>query len=459
MIEEEQPKPNNTARKKQFRVRPMVLVLLGFLCVILIGSFILSTPAANSNGKWLSYVDALFTSTSAVCVTGLVVVPTVPTFSVFGQVVLLILIQFGGLGFMTITTLIFILVGKRITLKNRVALLEILGEDQMRGIVRLVRNIAIMTGIIEGAGALLLMCFIIPQNGAIGIWQSIFTSVSAFCNAGFDIFGTAADPFVSLTGFVKNPGVLLIVSLLITLGGLGFTVINDLIRQRFIWRKLRFHSKLVLITSTSLFLFGTFFFFGSEYENFYESGITGGYAFLNALFQSVTARTAGFNAVNQASLSNAGTILTIVLMFIGASPGGTGGGIKTTTFAILTLSIISALRDKEDITIARQTIAMRTVLKTVGILFLALIVIFIATLIVSLSMPDVMLTHLVFEVISAFGTVGLSQGVTSTLTTTSKFVLMIVMLVGRLGVVSFGMLRSRESTVKIKYPNANPMVG
>lgn len=449
---------NENTRKKRFQVRPMVLVLLGFLCVILLGSLVLATPAANSNGKWLPYIDALFTSTSAVCVTGLVVVPTVPTFSVFGQVVLLLLIQFGGLGFMTITTLIFIMVGKRITLKNRVALLEILGEDQMRGIVRLVRNIALMTGIIEGAGALLLMCFLIPLNGAIGIWQSLFTSVSAFCNAGFDIFDPNSSS-ASLMGFAKNPGVLIIISTLITLGGFGFTVINDLLHNRFRWRRLKFHSKLVLISSVALFFIGTFFFFGSEYQNFSEMGLTGGYAFLNAMFQSVTARTAGFNSFDQAHLSNAGTILTIVLMFIGASPGGTGGGIKTTTFAILILSIISALRDEDNITISRQTIAMRTVLKTVGILFLALVVIFIAALIISLNLPEVTLKFIIFEIFSAFGTVGLSQGLTPSLPVLSKFVLMVVMLIGRLGVVSFGMLRSRDKVTKIKYPNANPMVG
>ncbi len=305
----------------------------------------LTLPVSNKNGEWLRFIDALFTSASAVCVTGLTVRSTAVDFSAFGQVVLLLLIQVGGLGIMTLATLVFMLIGKRITLRDRVALQEALGQDHIKGIVRLVRNIVIMTAVIECAGAVLLLPFFCVKNGAIGIWQAVFVSVSAFCNAGFDILGTASSPYASLTEFNGNAGVLLTVGALIILGGLGFTVINDILNNKFRFGRYSLHTKIVLVATLILILFGTLFFICSEYLSAAYDGLNFGQKLLNSIFQSVTARTAGFNAIDQNSMSQPGIILTCILMFIGASPGGTGGGIKTTTFAVIVLMAFAGLRN------------------------------------------------------------------------------------------------------------------
>ncbi len=445
--------------KKRFRMRPTVVVLLGFSAIILCGTFLLALPVSNMDGNWLNFTDALFTSTSAVCVTGLVVRPTAVAFSTFGQVILLLLIQTGGLGFMTITTLIFIMIGKRITLKSRIMLQEALGQDRMKGIVKLIRNIAIMTAVIEASGAVFLMPFFCIRNGAIGIWQALFTSISAFCNAGFDILGTAQTPYASLTAYNGNAGVLLIVSMLIILGGLGFTVIHDIIENKFRFGKYKLHTKIVLIVTVTLLVSGTLFFLCSEYNSAAFDGLNGGRKLLNSIFQSVTARTAGFNAVEQTAMSKPGKIFTCTLMFIGASPCGTGGGIKTTTFAIIVLMAISGLRSKDEIIIGKRTIKTSTGYRAVSIATLAALLILISTLIISATDGSSTSENILFDVISAFGTVGLSTGICPTLSAFAKIILALIMFVGRLGPFSFGTIFVKHDKDTIKYPSANIMIG
>lgn len=445
-------------KKKRVTMRPIIIVMLGFLVIIAIGALFLSMPIANTDGKWLSFPHALFTATSAVCVTGLVVRPTAVAFSGFGQAMLLILIQAGGLGFMTLATLIFILIRKRITLKDRIAIQESLGQDHIKGVVRLVRNIAIMTLIIEATGALMLLPFFVVKNGGIGVWQAVFTSVSAFCNAGFDILGTAQAPYASLTPYSGNAGILLIVGLLITLGGLGFTVINDIIKCKFKWRRLLLQTKVVLIASLVLLLFGMFFFLGSEWKSDATLGMNGGQKLLNALFQSITARTAGFNSIDQTGMSSGGKILTCFLMFVGASPGGTGGGIKTTTFFVLILMGYSGLRGKDDIVLCKHSISLKSGMRAVAAVLIAVVLIFIGGLIVSMT-DNVSVGDAFFEVISAFGTVGLSLGATSSLPIGALFVLMFLMFAGRLGALSMGMLFTKKEHSSLKYPPANLMIG
>lgn len=445
--------------KRKKAIRPTAIVALGFFVMILLGAFLLCFPAAYKDGKWASFTDSFFTATSAVCVTGLSLLDPAVDMTIYGQVVLLLLIQAGGLGFMTLATIVFLMIGKRITLKDRLALQEAMGETQIKGIVRLVRNIVIMTVSIELIGALMLMPFFIIQNGGIGAWQALFLSVSSFCNAGFDILGTSAMPNSSLEMYSSNAGVLLIVALLVTLGGFGFTVINDVFNKKFRFRRYSLHTKLVLVISLILFLFGTFFYLGSEFNSPATSGMNGGEKFLNAIFQSVTVRTAGFSAMQQGSMSNAGQVITWILMFIGASPGGTGGGIKSTTFAVLVMLMISGILGKRELVINKRSIEVKTGFRAVSIAFMALCLISVSAIIIMLIETNQSISAIMFETFSAFGTVGLSTGITPYLATGSKWILIITMFVGRLGVISLGMFIRHQTPDGIKYPSANIMIG
>ena len=437
----------------------MLVVLLGFLIVMLVGAFLLALPISNTGGKWMKFPDAAFTASSAVCVTGLIVRPTAVAFSPFGQAVLIILIQIGGLGIMTLATLVFIILGKRITLKDRLAIQEALGQDHIKGIVRLVRNIAVMTGIIELAGILLLIPVFCYKNGAIGIWQAVFTSISAFCNAGFDIMGTVDSPYASLTDFKTNPFVLLVISALIIFGGLGFTVIREIKDKRFKYGRFSMHTKIVLIMSLILIVFGTLFFLGSEFNSPALYGLNGGQKLINCFFQSVTARTAGFNAVDQNLLSGSGKTFTCILMFIGASPGGTGGGIKTTTFAVIILAAFAGICGKDEIVVAKNAIKTKTLYRAFAITVFAALLVLICVLAISATDGSVPSGYIVFDVVSAFGTVGLSMGICPALTTLAKFLLMLVMFIGRLGPLSIGMIFARRDRAKVKYPSGNIMIG
>ncbi len=449
----------------------MLIVLLGFLVVMLVGAFLLALPISNTDGEWMSFTHAVYWATNGVCGTGLTVTPTALSFTGFGQAMLLILIQFGGLGFMTFATIIFIVIGKRITFKDRIVIQEALGLNEMRGVVRLVRNIAIMTAIIEFSGALLLIPFFCYRNGAIGIWQAFFNSISAFCNAGFDVNGTASNPYGSLTDYNGNAGILMIIALLSILGAFGFPAVNDVVKSKFRWRKYRLHTKIVIVVQLSLMLFATFFFLASEFNSAAMQGMNGGEKLLNSMFQSVMASsTAGFSSINQTDMSSTGRILTCVLMFIGASPCSTGGGIKTSTLAMLMLMAVCGLRGKDEITIAKKSISIKTGLRAVTVSILASMCVLLAVLAMSATDPDITfaigspnITNDVgvyfFECITAFTTTGLSMGAAPYLSYGALYIQAVIMLIGRIGPMSVGMIFVKTDKSTIKYPDANIMIG
>lgn len=455
---------NDNKIKRHFRMPPMLFVLLGFLAVMLVGAFLLALPISNTDGKWMSFIHAVFWATNGVCGTGLVIKSTALSLTGFGQAILFLLVQFGGLGFMTFATFVFILIRKRITLKDRIAISEALGQEHIKGVVRLVRNIAFMTGIIELAGALLLLPFFVVKNGAYGVWQALFNSVSAFCNAGFDVMGTESNPFGSLCDYNGNAGILLIISALSILGAFGFPVINDVLKKRFRWRRYRFHTKLVLISTLIIMTFGTLFFLVSEFNSAAFDGMSGGEKLLNSLFQSVMASsTAGFSSIDQNALSSSGKVFTCILMFIGASPCSTGGGIKTTTFAVLLLMGISGLSGKSELVMFKRSINLKTGLRAVAVAFIATVCIFVGAMIITAT-DTAPLGNNFFESVTAFTTTGLSMGTTTvasayTYSSSALTVLAVIMTIGRLGPLSIGMIFVKPDNSSIKYPSTNIMIG
>ncbi len=446
--------------KKRLRMRPMLIVLLGFLAVMFVGAFFLALPVSNTDGKWMPFTYAVFWAMNGVCGTGLVVQPTALSFTGFGQGVLFLLIQFGGLGFMTIATFVFIIIRKRITLKDRIAIQEALGQDQIKGVVRLVRNIIIMTLIIEFVGAAALTPFFCVKNGSVGVWQALFTSVSAFCNAGFDILGRAGNEYGSLTDYNGNAGIILIVALIAILGSFGFPVIDDILKCRFRYKRYRLHTKVVLAVSLSIMTFGTFFFLVSEFNSAATAGMTGGEKLLNSLFQSVTASsTAGYSSLDQTKLSSSGMVLSAVIMLIGSSPCSTGGGIKTTTFAVLVLMGWSGLRNKDEIVIGKNSISFKTGLRAVAVLMLGSALILTGVCIIGATDNVSPVGYMLYDTISAFTTTGLSMGIVPSLSDAALYVLAVVMFIGRLGPLSIGMMFGSPDRTGIKFPPANIMIG
>lgn len=433
------------------------IIAAGFACIIFLGGILLSLPIASRGGVGIPFLNALFTSTSAACVTGLVVYDTWTQFTGFGQVVILFLIQIGGLGFMTIGILFSLAVGRKIGLRERSLLSEAVGSKQLGGVVRLVRRTLIGTAIIEGAGAVLLAIRFIPTFGiGRGIWFAIFHSVSAFCNAGFDLMGIRA-PLSSLTGFFNDPLVVLTISALIIVGGIGFVVWNDLIDSDFRLGKLKLHTRVVLTSTLVLLLTGTVLFLYLEKDGvLFRMSI--GDRLLSAFFQSVTPRTAGFNTVNTASLSEGGKLVTMLLMFIGAAPGGTGGGIKVTTFAVIAATAVSSLRNEEDVSIWRFRLegdAIRRSFCSVTI-YLALTIggIFV------LCAQGQGFSNSAFECLSAIGTVGLTDGITPTLAPLSRIAVIVLMYAGRVGSLTVFLAVARSNTtVKLRNPIGKIITG
>ncbi|MCH5165962.1 MAG: Trk family potassium uptake protein [Clostridiales bacterium] len=420
----------NNKDKKRIRMRPMLIVLLGFLVVMFVGAFILALPISNQDGKWMRFTHAIFWAMNGVCGTGLVATPTAMTFTGFGQAVLLLIIQFGGLGFMTMATFVFIIIRKKITLKDRIAIQEALGQDQMKGVVKLVRNIMIVTFIIELAGAALLVPFFCVRNGAIGVWQALFTSVSAFCNAGFDILGRAGNEYGSLTDYSGNYGIILIVALIAILGSFGFPVIDDILKCRFRHKRYRFHTKAVLIVSLSIMGFGTLFFFASEFNSPATAGMNVGEKLLNCMFQAVTgSSTAGYSSLDQTKMSASGMVLSGIIMFIGSSPCSTGGGIKTTTFAAIVLMAWSGLRGKDDIVVGKHSISIKTGLRAIAVLVLGSALIFTGVMIICATDGISPVGYVLYDTISAFTTTGLSMGIVPTLSDAALYVLAVVMFI------------------------------
>ncbi len=449
--------------KKKFSKHPARILVTGFVSVIVFGALLLSLPIATKSGTSIGLLDAFFTASTSVCITGLVVVDTGTTFSLFGQIIILILIQIGALGFMTLASLGYMIIRKRITLSERLIIKESLNQYSYAGLVALVRRVLMLTFIMEGTGAVILSTRFIPVFGWVkGIYFSIFHAVSAFCNAGIDLMGN----FQSLSMFKDDVVFNFTIMALIVVGGLGFVVITDIYRKRS-FSKLNLHSKAVLSMTALLIILGTLIFYIFESSNpntLGSEGSTVGSNLMGALFQSVTTRTAGFNMVDQSALSNVSKLLCFALMFIGTSPASTGGGIKTTTAFVLFKSTITAFSGSKEVNAFGRRIAPDIVFRALAIVILSIFVVFLSCLLIFAieSGNGKSFDSIIFEVISAFGTVGLSEGITPTLMPLSKIVIMITMFVGRLGPLTLIVamaIQSQKSSKKIHYPEDRLLVG
>lgn len=430
-------------KKRMRNIPPVRLIVVSFLLVILAGAALLTLPASSRDGAATPFLDALFTATSAVCVTGLVLFDTWVHWNVFGQAVILILIQVGGLGLVTFTTGFTLLLRRRLGFRDIQLAVENTAGSVMH-IIRLIKIILSFTFACETAGALLLMLRFVPQYGAHGIWISFFTAISAYCNAGFDILGFTG-PGSSLTGYVGDPLVSLTVAGLIVTGGLGFVVIGDIFTARIRPRMkgehpqpLKFHTQIVLLTTALLIVVGTVLVFVCEYDNTL-SGMNFGTQINAALFESVTTRTAGFNSLDIASQRDLTKLIMVILMFIGASPGSTGGGIKTTTFVVLAAAVLSVMRGSDEAVVLKRRLDKFTVYRSLAILTVGVLVIVVTAGIIMTTNAATSGVDALFEATSAFGTVGLSANVTPTLTPLAKMAVICTMYVGRVGPVSLGL--------------------
>lgn len=448
----------------KFKLKPGQILALGFFSLILIGGLILSLPISSNSGKSTDLVDSLFTATSAVCVTGLITVDTATHWNYFGRTVIIILIQIGGLGFMSFTTLFAILLGKKITLKERLLLQEALNTFDIQGLIKLLRYILVFTFSVEGLGALLLSTQFIPQLGlGEGIYYSIWTSISAFCNAGFDLMGTISGKFSSLVSYQDNPIIIYTISGLIIIGGLGFMIWSEFYnyKER---KKLSLHTKVVLVVTAVLIFGGTILMFLFEYNNPATLGpMTLGEKINNAFFAAVTPRTAGMNTISTDGMTVAGKFLTILLMFVGGSPGSTAGGLKTATLGILVVTLISIIKGREDVEIFKKRISKETVYKAFAIFFLSLILVITVTMLLAITQPGESFMWMLYEATSAYGTVGLTLGLTQHLNTIGKIIIMITMYLGRVGPMTVLLaLTSRAQKNKksgIKYPEDKILIG
>ncbi|WP_342549124.1 TrkH family potassium uptake protein [Paenibacillus sp. FSL P2-0089] len=433
------------------------IILLGFAVPIFLGTVLLALPISSSSGLSIGWLAALFTSTSAVCVTGLVVLDTGTDFSHFGQVIILLLIQIGGLGFMTFSVLIAVIMGKKIGLKERLLIQQSSNSVTTQGVVRLSLSIFLISFIVETTGAIVLALRWANELGTTrSIYYGIFHSVSAFNNAGFGLWPD------SLSRYVGDPLVNIVISFLFIIGGIGFTVILDLYRKRR-WRDLSFHTKIVLITSGLLCMAGFLVIFAIELFNTKTfSTLSWSERTWAAYFQGVVTRTAGFNSIDIGAMLPASQFFMIFLMFVGASSGSTGGGIKTTTFAVLMLSIVSTIKGKTDVQLLKKRISQDIIFRALAVMTISLGVVLTATFLLSITEyahPKDFLA-LLFEATSAFGTVGMSMGITSELSPLGKCIIIITMYIGRLGPLTLALaLAQKNVKQKYRYPEDKLLIG
>ncbi|MEQ8464337.1 TrkH family potassium uptake protein [Coleofasciculus sp. E1-EBD-02] len=438
-------------------------ICLGFLAMITVGTFLLILPFSTQDGTWTDPITALFTATSAVCVTGLAVVDTGSYFSGVGQFFVLALFQLGGLGYMTTTTFMLLLVRRKFNLRHKIAIQQAFDRPGLEKSSFVIRSIIATALIFELTGFFLLLLVFVPEQGwNQGLWLSIFHSISAWNNAGFSLFSD------SLMGYQSSVWLLVIISGLIVLGGIGQPVIFELylwLRDHFRYKheKLTFSLNFKVVTSTTLFLLilGTIAFFFVEVNN---PDILGNLSFrdklLNAWFQSVTTRTAGFNTIDIGKMTAAGLFMTIAFMFIGASPGGTGGGMKTTTFRVLASCTKAILQGKEEVYLYRRQVPLNLILKATAVLVGSVTTVIILTILIAITDPQVPFIQLLFEVVSAFATVGLSTGITASLSALGKLILVATMFIGRVGIIAFmATLLGDPHPSHIRYPEENLLVG
>ncbi|MDO8490975.1 MAG: TrkH family potassium uptake protein [Dehalococcoidia bacterium] len=439
---------------------PWSILVYGFAGIIAVGAVLLTLPISSAGGGFTSPVDALFTATSAICVTGLVVLDTGTYWSGFGQAVILVLIQLGGLGYMTMSTLILLVIGRRITLQERLRIKETMGVPALGGLVRLIRTIFLITIAIEAVGAILLFLRFAQiyrlQSVWTTIWQAVFHSVSAFNNAGFDIVGPN---FRSLAHFQRDPWILLVIAGLIILGGLSFVVMVDVARNRR-FSRLSVNSKIVLAMTGLLLGLGTIAILVTEYGNLQSLGpLPFPYKVLNAFFTAVTPRTAGFTTLDLGRIADYTLVLVIALMFIGGASGSTAGGIKVNTFGVLVAVILAAVKGRQYPEMFRKEVPQQLVHQALAVVFLAFALVFAVVFVLTLT-ESASFLRLVFETVSAFGTVGLSTGITPELSTIGKLVIMFVMFVGRVGPLSLGLaFAARRQPARYRYAQESVQIG
>lgn len=440
------------------------IILLSFLGVILIGSVLLSLPVSSAGGRAVPYIDALFTATTATCVTGLVTVSTAATWSVFGQAVILLLIQIGGLGIITFMTAVMLLFNRKIGISDRLLIQDAFNLSTLSGIVAFVKKVLIGTLTVESIGACFYMTVFVPQFGARGIWVSVFNSVSAFCNAGMDIIGEN-----SLCDYSGNALITLTTAALIILGGLGYIVWWDVSRViknrkqnggRF-FKSLTLHSKIVLISTAFLLITGTALTLCFEYNNpLTLAGLPLSDKIQAAFFQSVTTRTAGFASLPQENLTNPTAILSLLLMFIGGSPVGTAGGIKTVTAAVLLSITVSLISGKNSVSLFGRTISKQSVYKAVAVTVMSFSVMFVSTLLLS-AVTNAPALDILFETVSAAATVGLSRSLTGALNLLGKLIIIFTMYFGRVGPISIAIAFGGKNPSRniIKNPTEEISIG
>ena len=446
---------NRIKTQKRKRVNPAIILISGFIAIILLGAMLLKLPISSHDGVSISFFTALFTSTSATCVTGLSVVDSATTWSMFGRIVILCLIQIGGLGFMSITTIFFFVMNTKMGLSQRLLIMQSLSLKDVQGVVQLIRHILIGTLVFQSLGSIILWSRFYPKFGLWkGLGMGVFHSVSAFCNAGFDLMGNI-EAFSSMTSYIGDIVIKITLFFLVFIGSLGFFVWEDIYRNRR-FQKLHLHSKMVLTVSVILLVSGWIFFFLAEKSNPLTIGeLPFIQAVATSLFQSAMPRSAGFSMVNQAFLTKASIMVTMLLMFIGGSAGSTGGGIKNVTATILFLSAVRSLRGKKTLSVFGRTIPDQQIISALSIFVLALAIIFIGSVSISLIQPELSLPGIIFEVVSAVTTCGLSLGITPSLHSTSMAILMLFMFFGRVGIMTIGMAAflRRNKLEKTKYPD------
>ena len=451
-------------RKKKFKLSTTQIILLSFLVTILIGSGLLALSISSASGEAVPYLDALFTATTSTCVTGLVTIPTVSTWSVFGQIVILLLIQIGGLGIITIMSGLMLLLNRKMGIDDRLLIQDAFNLNTMSGLAKFIKNVLIGTLIIEGVGAVLYMIVFVPDFGARGIWISVFNSVSAFCNAGIDIIAEN-----SLCNYATNPLINIVTSALIILGGLGYIVWWDVIRvvksrspkNRKIFRHLSLHSKIAITATAVLILVGAILIFIFEYDNPLTIGKMSLFDKIQiSLFQSVTTRTAGFATIPQENLTNASATVSIVLMLIGGSPVGTAGGMKTVTIAVLICSAFATIRNKNSVTLFGRRISEESIKKAVSVVVMFLTICAISTILL-MATSNASPLDAVFETVSATATVGLSRNLTATLNTFGKLIIIVTMYFGRVGPISLAIAlgSKNESQNVISEPTEDISIG
>ncbi|MDD5944720.1 MAG: TrkH family potassium uptake protein [Clostridia bacterium] len=435
------------------------IIALGFFIMIITGTVLLMLPIASRDRQSIGLVPALFTSASASCVTGLVVADTYTQWSLFGQLVILMLIQIGGLGFVTMGVLFSMILNRKIDLRQRALVMESMNALQIGGVIRLVKKIFRGTIIIESIGAVILSLCFIPMFGPLkGIYYGIFHSVSAFCNAGFDLMGCTA-PYSSFTGQYDSIVINITLMALIIIGGIGFIVWDDISKNKLNVKKYMLHTKIVLSVNAVLIFGGALLFYIFE-KSFLFAGMSVKGTLLSSLFSSVTARTAGFNTVDTAALSSSSKLLTVMLMFIGGSPGSTAGGVKTTTVAVMIFYVWGNLRSSKDCNIFHRRISDSTIRKAGVIICINLMLGLAGTLAICHLQSGAPISDVLFEVYSAIGTVGMSTGITRELTNASRLIITLMMYCGRVGSMTFALaFTEKRSSSHVMYPEERITVG